>query len=515
MDVDATPAADAEEPVDADVNDPPVASAGLDGQHLVDLSLTLDGTGSTDPDGTIVSYQWSVDARPAGSTAALVNELAAKASFTPDEVGTYTFRLLVTDDDGGTDQDTVTIVVPSFSVDAGPDQTAVWRSTVQLAGSYVSDSSPTTVGWKFLSRPASSSAVLQSASSTGPTFIADKVGTFVIELAVTNPAGMLLDTVTVTVVPPPPEVIDGNIVDIDIGYAGQLVIASVNPSRIRLLNPVFSVPLQQMEIPLTVTPTAIGVSETGEFVSIIHDGTYLTRATIFGLAQLNTINTQTTLLDVRHGTANPHAYPAQAGPLLLVDYTAEQVYSGALVSGPARGRQASSASYPIYVIELGASAKLRRYLGGQENTPFIRDWPYAAGQYPLGSDLWFAGDSIITSLGHVFRMSDDPTVDMTHLTLLAGDQPFEIVGITGGGGKIVTLNRRITMPLEEPETQVRFYNDLTLALEYVVPLPDLVVSGIPQPTRGLAITNAINDASHFFVVATAGTNAALFTVPTP
>src|SRR5690606_10401457 len=140
--------------------------------------------------------------------------------------------------------------------------------------------------------------------STMPTFPADRVGTFVIEMKVTNPAGARADTVTVKVMPPPPDVIAGEIVDVDIGYAGQLVIASTNPSRIRLLDPVYSVPLQEMTIPLSVTPTAIGVSETGEFVTILHDGTKLTRARIPSLQQLATIDTGTTLLDVRHGTAN-------------------------------------------------------------------------------------------------------------------------------------------------------------------------------------------------------------------
>jgi hypothetical protein len=41
------------------------------------------------------------------------------------------------------------------------------------------------------------------------------------------------------------------------------------------------------------------------------------------------------------------------------------------------------------------------------------------------------------------------------------------------------------------------------------------VGGVPQPTRGLAITSAPFDASHFFVVGTAGTSTAIFTVPTP
>jgi hypothetical protein len=44
-------------------NEPPLADAGLD--QTVDRGATvlLDGTGSRDPDGEIVSYQWTVRER--------------------------------------------------------------------------------------------------------------------------------------------------------------------------------------------------------------------------------------------------------------------------------------------------------------------------------------------------------------------------------------------------------------------------------------------------------------------
>ena len=502
--------------VDTNTNLGPVANAGPDATYLVDTPFTLDGTASTDADGVIVAFQWSVDSRPAGSTASVVNDAAATAAFTPDAVGTYTYRLLVTDDDGATDDDTVTIVVPSLTVDAGPDQTVAWKSTVQLSGSHVSNATVTSVGWQFVSRPGTSTALLQSSSSLMPTFNADKVGTYIVELAVTTAAGTVADTVAVTVAPPPPDLIDGDIVDVDIGYAGQFVVASTNPNRIRVINTVYSLPPEVFEIPLSVTPSAIGVSETGEFVSIVHNSTRLTRARIPSLQQLSTIDTGTPLLDVRHGTARPHAFPAQAGSLLLIDYTEDKVHSGGLVAAAARGRMAPSASYPLYLIELGASAKLRRYEYVSQNTPFVRDWPYSAGQYPLGNDLWFVADSlIVTSAGHVFRASDDPSIDMTHHAILGGDDPFEIVGMVWGFGYVMTLHARITMPLEAPETQVRFYDYTTLTLEHVVQLPDLMVGGTLEPTRGLAITLTPFAPTHVFVVGTAGTSAAVFTVPLP
>ena len=90
-------------------NNPPVADAGLD-QTVVDIdqshaeAVTLDGSGSTDADGTIVNYKWT--------EGAIV--LANGASATPTvnlALGVHTVTLEVTDDDLDTDTDEVLITV--------------------------------------------------------------------------------------------------------------------------------------------------------------------------------------------------------------------------------------------------------------------------------------------------------------------------------------------------------------------------------------------------------------------
>jgi hypothetical protein len=501
----------------ADPNLAPIANAGPDAMYLIGAAFSLDGTASNDPDGVVIGFQWTVDTRPVGSTATVTNAAASMASFTPDKAGTYVFELMVTDDGGATDRDTVMVVVEpgTFTVDAGPDQTVVWWRTVQLAGSYVCESGPGTVKWRLLSQPNSASPVPIAGTSLNPTFFVSLVGNYVAELEVTCPAGTATDTVTVTVVAPPPELIAGDIVDIDPGhYSGQFAIASVNPSRLRLLAPVWPTPPLEMIIPLTVTPTAIGFSETEEFISVIHDSTRLTVASAPGLAQLSTMNTATPLLDVRHGSATPRAYPAQAGPLLLIDYQNAAVYPGGLVPGPSRGREYSSAERPLYALDIGSSAKLRRFDASAQSTPLVREWPYPGGQYPLGDDLWLIPDAIVVSTGHVFNISETATLDMTHRGFLSGDQPFEIVGVVPIGTYVVTLHNRITTPMQLPETQVRFYNYMTLALEHVIALPDLIINSVPQRTLGLALT-ATTTPGRVYVIGRAGLTHALFTVPLP
>lgn len=98
---------------DVRVNGPPVADAGGDQQVSEGLAVTLDGTKSSDPDGTIATYQW---AQSGGSPAvALADPAAAQARFVAPAVGSagalLTFQLTVTDDRGVQDSDTVVVGV--------------------------------------------------------------------------------------------------------------------------------------------------------------------------------------------------------------------------------------------------------------------------------------------------------------------------------------------------------------------------------------------------------------------
>lgn len=90
-------------------NVPPTANAGVDQTILVGNLVTLNGTGSTDPDGTIASYLWS---QTAGTAVTLSSTTTASPTFTPATAGVRTFSLVVTDDGGATSTaDLVTITV--------------------------------------------------------------------------------------------------------------------------------------------------------------------------------------------------------------------------------------------------------------------------------------------------------------------------------------------------------------------------------------------------------------------
>ena len=83
------------------VNDPPVATFTY---TCTDLSCDLDASGSYDPDGTIVSYDWDYgDGSPHGS--------GVTANHTYATAGTYSVVLTVTDDGGATGTDTQDVTV--------------------------------------------------------------------------------------------------------------------------------------------------------------------------------------------------------------------------------------------------------------------------------------------------------------------------------------------------------------------------------------------------------------------
>ena len=100
-------------------NNAPIANAGIDQPLLttppttivVNDLVTLDGSGSSDPDGDTITYSWVFDTVPVGNTATLNNAITATPNFTPNVTGTYVIQLTVVDSKGANSTDTVTITV--------------------------------------------------------------------------------------------------------------------------------------------------------------------------------------------------------------------------------------------------------------------------------------------------------------------------------------------------------------------------------------------------------------------
>lgn len=88
---------------------PPVARAGNDRTiNLPTNSTTLDGSASTDSNGTITAYLWE---RISGTGGTITNPNSVTTTVTGLQETVYTFRLTVTDNDSLTDTDTVQVTV--------------------------------------------------------------------------------------------------------------------------------------------------------------------------------------------------------------------------------------------------------------------------------------------------------------------------------------------------------------------------------------------------------------------
>ncbi|WP_161631302.1 invasin domain 3-containing protein [Pseudophaeobacter arcticus] len=99
-------------------NSPPGADAGPSQTVNPFSSVTLDGTGSTDPENNITGYLWE---QVSGETVAIGSATSATANFTaPVTGGTLTFNLTVTDKHGltSTSQITITVRAPGVTVTA-------------------------------------------------------------------------------------------------------------------------------------------------------------------------------------------------------------------------------------------------------------------------------------------------------------------------------------------------------------------------------------------------------------
>ena len=201
----------------APANQPPTADAGPDQGVTAGDPVTLNGTGSSDPDGTVDVYRWEQTSGPAVT---LSDPAAAAPAFTApaaDANGVaLEFQLTVTDDGGLQATDACVVNVASGTVpppptgnqppsaDAGPDMTVKSRTIVTLDGTGSSDPDDgiTEYRWRQVSGPG---VILNNSSSAEPDFLAPRVKRravrLVFRLIVKDFAGnRSKDKVTVTVV---------------------------------------------------------------------------------------------------------------------------------------------------------------------------------------------------------------------------------------------------------------------------------------------------------------------------
>jgi uncharacterized membrane protein YgcG len=101
----------------------PIAVAGEDLDGMDCTHISVDGTGSSDPDGADLTYLWDLQSRPAGSaatTGSFGNRADAKTSFFPDVAGDYVLSLSVFDGESWSLPDELTISARERSYNSVP-----------------------------------------------------------------------------------------------------------------------------------------------------------------------------------------------------------------------------------------------------------------------------------------------------------------------------------------------------------------------------------------------------------
>ncbi len=129
------------------VNQPPVADANGPYSGTTGMLISFDSNGSTDPDGSIVSFSWNFGD---GTSAT-----GATASHAYTAEGSYNVTLTVTDNDGAMDSASTTVTVGSGNLapvaDAGGPYSSMVGVEVQFDGSGSNDPDGSIVAyqWEF------------------------------------------------------------------------------------------------------------------------------------------------------------------------------------------------------------------------------------------------------------------------------------------------------------------------------------------------------------------------------
>lgn len=187
-------------------NIPPTANAGITQVITLPTNFVIvTGTASTDPDGTIVAYQWT---KVSGGSATITTPTFVSTSITGLTVGLYQFRLRVTDNIGDTGIATVSVTVNAQNipptVDAGVDKIITLPTNIVNLFATVSDVDGTIAStlWTKLSGPSGGIIALPNSVTTDIFSLTQGVYIYQIR-AIDNKGDSATDAVQITVLPQP------------------------------------------------------------------------------------------------------------------------------------------------------------------------------------------------------------------------------------------------------------------------------------------------------------------------
>jgi len=179
------------------VNQPPIAKAGSDQNVNEGTMVTLNGAGSSDPDGSALFYEWT---QMSGPPVTLSSPSVAQPTFLAPGVGeageSLTFQLTVTDSVGLFTRDSCIVNVVQVNqpptANAGPDQNVNQGVSVTLDGTGSADPDGEILSHSWL-QTGGAPVTLDNPGSAQPRFVASIGGStssLVFRLTVTDPEGL-------------------------------------------------------------------------------------------------------------------------------------------------------------------------------------------------------------------------------------------------------------------------------------------------------------------------------------
>lgn len=180
-------------------NAAPLAECGENVTAAVNARVDLDGSGSSDPEGAALVYQWAVSSVPSCSglsASDMYNASTVSPSVVPDCAGVFVVALAVSDGSNWSTADLCSITVESSNAppvaDAG-DSSALSPCADQTFeldgyGSYDPEGAALSYAWSLLTAPGGSSASFAEGEEAlaNPLFRWDVVGTYTFELRVND-----------------------------------------------------------------------------------------------------------------------------------------------------------------------------------------------------------------------------------------------------------------------------------------------------------------------------------------
>jgi len=329
--------------VTSPANQPPNAAFTFSpGSGLPGTTFAFNASGSGDPDGSIVSYQWTF-----GDGSSAIGITAQHAYAAP---GTYSIQLLVRDDDGATDTMTQSVVVTSpanvpptaaFTVSPSSGSPGT-QFAFNASGSTDQDGSIVSYQWTFGDGSSAFGVTAQHAYAG--------VGTYSVQLLVRDDDGAT-DTETKSV-------------SVQVAAAPDLTISSITPTPTH--------PVVGQNVTFTITVRNVGTAPAGRFRILLSGSVSGTETVVYSLASgatrtLSLTLPLTSVSEIFTATADDSEDPSESNRVAESNEANNQasitVTAGATpVVAEAGGPYAGTAGSSIAVNGSGSTGPITTYL---------------------------------------------------------------------------------------------------------------------------------------------------------